>query len=90
MEETGFFAPRLDLLYTYAPAIGYSNERIHIFAAPDVQRQSDRTDEREIRSVDIVPLRDLLEEIRGGRILDGKTLIGLCMAGFLQGLEEKK
>ena len=90
LEETGFLAPRLDLLYTYAPAIGYSNERIHIFAALEVERQSDRTDEREILSVDIVPVRELMEEIREGRILDGKTLIGLCMAGLLEGLGEKK
>lgn len=90
LEETGFFAPRLVPLYTYAPAIGYSNERIHIFTAPDVKRRSDRTDEREIRSVDILSVRDLLEEIRKGRILDGKTLIGLCMAGFLKGMGDQK
>lgn len=89
LEETGFVAPRLEFLYTYAPAIGYSNERIHIFIAPDVKRQSDRTDEREIQSVDFVTVQDLVEGLREGRLLDGKTLIGLCLAGLLEGLGKK-
>ncbi len=83
LEETGFQADRLIHLYSYAPAIGYSNERIHLFMAPDATRHSERTDEREISSVEIVPLEDLLGMIQNGEILDGKTLIGLAVAGLL-------
>ena len=84
LEETGFRALGLRHLTTYAPAIGYSNERIHIYCAPDVERLTDRTDEREISAVEIVSLEDLREMIRKGLILDGKTLIGLCAAGLLE------
>ncbi len=83
LEETGFRAETLTRLYTYAPAIGYSNERIHIFWAPGVVRQSERTDEREISSVEVVPLEELQAMIRNGKLLDGKTLIGLAVAGLL-------
>ena len=83
LEETGFEARELLHLYTYAPAIGYSNERIHIFSAPGVEHRTDEKDEREISAVEIVPLERLRAMIQEGRILDGKTLIGLCMAGLL-------
>ena len=32
MEETGYEAETLRLLYTYAPALGYSSELIHIYS----------------------------------------------------------
>ncbi len=83
MEETGFEAGIMQLIYTYTPAIGYSNERIHIFMAPEVEHRSEKTDEREISSVEIIPLDELQKMIRKGRILDGKTLIALAVAGLL-------
>jgi ADP-ribose pyrophosphatase len=83
LEETGFEARVLRRLYTYTPAIGYSNERIHIFSAPDVEKLSERIDEREISALEIIPLDRLQEMIRDGKILDGKTLIGLAVAGLI-------
>jgi ADP-ribose pyrophosphatase len=80
-EETGFRAEELTHLYTYAPAIGYSNEMIHIYSANHVLRVSDTFDEREIGSVEIVPVKDLLALMREGHILDGKTLIALALVG---------
>jgi len=85
MEETGFHAATLRHLTTYAPAIGYSNERIHIFSAPDVEHRTDRTDEREIAAVEILTLAQLQDMIRQGLILDGKTLIGLLMVEAWRG-----
>jgi ADP-ribose pyrophosphatase len=83
LEETGYHAPKLVLLYTYAPAIGYSNERIHIYSAEDLEWKSNKTDEREISSVEEVGLTDLHEMVRQGRMVDGKTLIGLAVAGIM-------
>lgn len=83
LEETGFHASTLERLYTYAPAIGYSNERIHIYSAQDLEWKSDETDEREISSVEKVSLAELREMIRQGRMVDGKTLIGLSVSGLL-------
>jgi len=84
-EETGFRAEELTHLYTYAPAIGYSNELIHIFSANHIVQVSDTFDEREIGSVDIVPIKDLLAMVRERRILDGKTLIALALVGVYEG-----
>lgn len=83
LEETGFEADTIQPIYIYTPAIGYSNERIHIFMAPDAKHRSDKTDEREISSVEIIPLDVIQEMIREGSILDGKTLIGLAVAGLV-------
>jgi ADP-ribose pyrophosphatase len=80
-EETGFRAEELTHLYTFAPAIGYSNELIHIYSAKKMVQVSDTIDEREIGSVEIVPIKDLLAMVRDKYIFDGKTLIALALAG---------
>ena len=36
MEETGFEARFVKWLCTYAPAIGYSNELIHLYVGKDL------------------------------------------------------
>jgi ADP-ribose pyrophosphatase len=80
-EETGFHAEEWTHLYTYAPAIGYSNELIHIYSANHLIQVSDTFDEREIGSVEIVPVKDLQSMVKEGHIFDGKTLIALALIG---------
>jgi len=82
-EETGHRARKISRIYTYTPAIGYSNERIHIFLAEDVEWVSDEKDEREISAVERVSLEAIRGMVREGRLTDGKTLIGLAVAGLL-------
>jgi ADP-ribose diphosphatase len=84
LEETGYEANRLDFIYTYAPAIGYSNELIHIYAAHDLKKVDHRIDDKEIDAVERVPLSRLIEMIKEGQILDGKTLIGLSVVELLK------
>lgn len=79
LEETGYETETLDLLYTYAPAIGYSNELIHIYSGRGLRKVEERIDEIEIESIERVSLHKLREMIKKGLILDGKTLIGLSM-----------
>jgi len=81
-EETGYEAGDLTFLYTYAPAIGYSNERIHIYSARRLQKKRASVDEREISTVETHSLRSLKEMIKKGLLLDGKTLLGLFFAGM--------
>jgi ADP-ribose pyrophosphatase len=82
LEETGYEAASVRCLYTYAPAIGYSSELIHIFEARGLSRRSERLDEVEIDSLEILHLDEVRALIREGRILDGKTLIGLFLLGI--------
>ncbi|MFZ7111203.1 MAG: NUDIX domain-containing protein [Desulfatiglandales bacterium] len=82
LEETGYAAERINWIYTYAPAIGYSNELIHIYAGHNLKRVRDQIDEREIATVERVSMERAKALIREGAILDGKTLIGLSIMGF--------
>lgn len=83
LEETGYRAESLRRVYTYAPALGYSNELIHIFSAHDLRRVNPEIDEAEISSVERLSLDRVLSLVREGLILDGKTLIGLAMMGLI-------
>ena len=85
LEETGYEAGALKLIYTYAPAIGYSNELIHIYSGHDLKKAHEKIDEREIDSIERVTISELKEMIKKNLILDGKTLIGLSMMRVLNG-----
>lgn len=83
LEETGYEAGSLTLLYTYAPAIGYSNELIHIYAGRHLRKLQNEIDQREISSVESFTVEEISSMIRQGRIIDGKTLIALAVLGLL-------
>lgn len=82
LEETGYEMKTLKLIYTYAPAIGYSNELIHIYSGHNLIKVHEKIDEREINSIERITLHKLKEMIQNNLILDGKTLIGLSMMGL--------
>ena len=88
IEETGYEAQALKLVYTYAPAIGYSNELIHIYTGQNLIKVHENIDEREIDTIERVPILKLKEMIQKNLILDGKTLIGLSIIGVLSGLSD--
>ncbi|MDY7038333.1 MAG: NUDIX hydrolase [Thermodesulfobacteriota bacterium] len=77
LEETGYKAGLVRFVYSYAPAIGYSNELIHIYSGSNLKRMNVEIDEREISSLETISLKRIRELIKEGHILDGKTLIGL-------------
>lgn len=83
LEETGYEAGSLTLLYTYAPAIGYSNELIHIYAGRNLRKLQNEIDQREISSIESFTVEEISSMIREGRVIDGKTLIGLAVLGLL-------
>lgn len=82
VEETGYEAVEIKFIYTYAPAIGYSNELIHIYSARNLKKANIKIDEREIISLERLSIERVKELIRKGLILDSKTLIGLSMMGL--------
>jgi ADP-ribose pyrophosphatase len=83
VEETGYEAGRIERVYTYAPALGYSNELIHIFSGHELRRVDTVIDEREIASVEKVPLDRIKSMFKARMILDGKTLLGLLLMRML-------
>jgi ADP-ribose pyrophosphatase len=84
LEETGFEADLVQPVLTYAPAIGYSNELIHVFSARQLRKISAEVDEREISSVERVSLDQLREIVRKGLIEDGKTLLAFSFMGLIR------
>ena len=78
-EETGYEAGRIEWVYTYAPALGYSNELIHLYSGHGLRKVETKIDEREIASVEKISLDELKRMFRERAILDGKTLLGLSL-----------
>lgn len=83
LEETGFEAGLFQPVLTYAPAIGYSNELIHVFSARELRKIDAEVDEREISSVEKVSLDHLRDLVGRGLIEDGKTLLALSFMGLI-------
>lgn len=79
LEETGYEAGKIEWVYTYAPALGYSNELIHIYSGHPLRKTNTVIDEREISSVEKIPIEKLKSMVKERLILDGKTLLGLCL-----------
>jgi len=77
LEETGYEAGKIEWVYTYAPALGYSNELIHIYSGHELRKAGTAIDEKEISSVEKISMEDLKSMIREKLIVDGKTLLGL-------------
>lgn len=89
LEETGATAGRWDRLTTIYTTPGFTDERIHIFAARDlvVRPQETRRESDEFMEVKPVSVRAAIEMIRDGEIVDGKTIVAvLFFAGFQLGL----
>ncbi len=78
IEETGYRAHRMELLFSYYPSPGFCNEYMHIFCAYDLehlgQQHLDPTEKIEFVPM---PWDQALEMIRTGEIIDGKTIASL-------------
>ncbi|NRA74631.1 MAG: NUDIX hydrolase, partial [Planctomycetes bacterium] len=73
-EETGFEAGKVTPLLEILPATGFSDERMYIFVAEDLNFVGQDPDEDEwvkVHSVSCLTARKLLES---GEIIDGKTV----------------
>jgi ADP-ribose pyrophosphatase len=86
LEETGYVAAEWRELGRLHPCIGYSNEHIDFFLARKLEFRGARLDEGEFLETLRVPLTEAVGWIRGGRITDAKTILGLFWAEKL--LEE--
>lgn len=79
-EELGLHAGRLVLIHTYYSSVGFTNERMYIYLALDLQKVDRKLewDER-IRTVQ-VPIAEIESKVRNGEFEDSKTIIGLYAA----------
>ena len=80
IEETGFSADQWHSLGEITPVPGYSDERIHIFLATDLQPAERNLDENEIIQVHRVACEAAFDMLRRGDIQDAKSIAGLFLA----------
>ncbi len=74
-EETGYTAKRWQFLCTIHNAIAYSDEHLDIYLAEGLTAGERQLDAGEFLDVFTLPLDELLEWIRAGKVTDVKTLI---------------
>lgn len=77
VEETGYSAGRLELLMSFFPAPGATNERMHLYLADQLTPGQPCREPDEEMEVHCVCLEAGLEMIRSGEIIDAKTILGL-------------
>jgi ADP-ribose pyrophosphatase len=86
-EEAGVTAGRLERLTTIYTTPGFTDEKIHLFAAYDLATHPHRHEPDEFIEVVPHPLSRVLGMIRDGEIVDAKTAVTvLFYAGFRAGL----
>ncbi len=80
IEETGYRGGQWQALGEITPVPGYSDERIHIFLATDLQPDQQHLDDDELIQVEKVKFQKALNMIATGEIQDAKSIIGLYLA----------
>lgn len=77
IEETGFRARKWTKLVRYFASPGFLAESMQIFLAEDIREGIAEPEEDEKITFQRVPLSELVQQIRMGQIVDGKTIIGV-------------
>ena len=80
IEETGYSASGWQKLGEITPVPGYSDERIHIYLATELQPAEQHLDADEVIQVQEVEFNKALEMIGNREIQDAKSIAGLFMA----------
>jgi 8-oxo-dGTP pyrophosphatase MutT (NUDIX family) len=80
IEETGYSAHQWQKLGEITPVPGYSDERIHIYLAADLQPARQNLDKDEIINVHEVDFKEAIDMIKKGEIRDAKSIAGLFLA----------
>jgi ADP-ribose pyrophosphatase len=85
-EETGMRAGRIERLTTIFTTPGFTDERIHLFAAHDLEVGPHRREADEFLEAHPIALSRCIAMIRSGEISDGKTAVALLFFSLLRPL----
>ena len=86
-EEVGAEASELEHLTTIYTTPGFTDERIHLFLATGLTVGETQHEADEFIEVVALPISQILEMIRDGELVDGKSVSALLyVAGFRLGL----
>jgi ADP-ribose pyrophosphatase len=79
-EETGYSAAGLIPLTTFYTTPGFTDERIHLFAASGLSEGDSETESDEVLDLAPVTLSRAMAMIASGELIDGKSMIGVLFA----------
>ncbi len=77
IEETGYAADSLKLIYEFFPQIGRSNHYFHVFLARGLKKITDEIDTDEVAEVKWFTQQQVLKMIDDQTIIDGFTAIAV-------------
>ena len=84
IEETGYRARKWSLHTKYFASPGFVSEAMHILLAEDLRLGEAHPEDDERIELRMTPLSEVLAMIHHGKILDGKTLIGVLLYASLR------
>jgi len=76
-EEIGYIAGKFTFLTNIYPAIGFSNEKMWMYLAEDLQLSNQSLDQDEFLELLPLSLEKAIDLINQGKITDVKTIIGV-------------
>ncbi|HID08053.1 MAG TPA: NUDIX hydrolase [Armatimonadetes bacterium] len=82
MEEIGYRAGKLERLFAFYLAPGYSTEMLHVFLATDLERERAQPEEDEFLELVEMSLDEAIEQIKAGGIRDAKTISALLLTWY--------
>ena len=82
-EETGFTARSWTHLTDMVSSPGFTDERISLYLARDLESGESHPDEDEFLNLVRMPLKDVVDAILRGEITDAKTICAVMMASRL-------
>jgi len=87
LEETGLIAKNIHYVGHFYPAIGYSDEIIHIYVALNLTQTTQQTDDDEFVQNVRLPISQAITMIETGEINDGKSIV--CLLRTQQWLRQQ-
>ena len=79
-EETGYSARGLEHMLTMFTTPGFTDEQIHVFLAFDLEPGDTAHEPDEFMSIERVRMREAVELVRIGDIVDAKTALAILFA----------
>lgn len=79
-EETGYLAKELIPLTTFYTTPGFTDEKIHLFAATGLTEGTSQLESDEVLDLVRVPVSRALEMISTGELVDGKSMVAILFA----------
>ena len=77
-EETGYKPAKVKKIFSFYTSPGYSNEKLHLYLAEDLKYEpGDGLDPGEFIEDAVLDPAEIINKIKKGLIVDGKTIAGL-------------